>query len=359
MGQRTEVLVVDDSPFIRRAVQRMLEPLPDVEVVATASNGGEAIAKAQELRPDLIILDIVMPEVDGLEAIQRIMETAPTPILVLSSHADPGAEVTLRALELGAVDFISKTNAGTRMDIFDLGPILREKVLGIAGSRVALERKREAPEAVAPPPPRRTPEAVPPPALPSAYKVLALGASTGGPGALASILYGLPADFPAGVVVAQHMPPGFTRTLAERLDRRAAISVREAGDGDRIRPGVALVGVGGRQMTLDRKHGELVVRISADPDGLLHRPSVDVLFRSVAESVGDRAVAAVLTGMGEDGAEGLAAIREAGGRTFAEAEDSAVIFGMPRAAAPWAERVLPLEELAGAVRDLFFEKRTS
>lgn len=347
MAQRTEVLVVDDSPFIRRAVQRMLEPMADVEVVGTAGNGGEAIAMARRLRPDLIILDIVMPEVDGLEAIRRIMATVPTPILVLSSHVEPGAETTLRALELGAVDFISKSEAGTRMDIFDLAPMLREKVAAIAGSRV--RTAAEAPPAPAPFPPTRAGPT-------SVYEILALGASTGGPRALGSILFGLPENFPAGVVVAQHMPPGFTRTLAERLDRRAAIRVREAEDGDRIRPGEALIGVGGRQFTVDREDGELVARIPDGPDQLLHRPSVDGLFRSVAAAVGSRAVAAVLTGMGEDGAQGLAAIQEAGGRTFAESEDSAVIYGMPRAAAPWAERALPLDQLGAALRDVFLDR---
>lgn len=347
MRERTEVLVVDDSPFIRRAVQRMLEPLPGVEVVGNATNGSEAIELAQRLRPDLIILDIVMPEVDGLEAIRRIMETAPTPILVLSSHARPGAETTLRALELGAVDFISKSDAGTRMDIYDLAPALREKVTAVAGSRVPVDAM--APEEMAPARPHR-------PIPSSVYEVLALGASTGGPRALASILFGLPRNFPAGIVIAQHMPPGFTRTLAERLDRRAEVEVREAEDGDRVEPGVALVGVGGRQLTVAKDREGLVVRIPSQSDRLLHRPSVDLLFRSVAEHSGDRAVAAVLTGMGQDGAEGLEAIRAAGGRTFAESEDSAVIFGMPKAAAPHAEQVLPLDRLAHALRDLFLDE---
>lgn len=344
MTERTEVLVVDDSPFIRRAVERMLEPMTGVVVVGMAGNGTEAVAMTQRLRPDVIILDIVMPELDGLEAIRRIMETAPTPILVLSSHVEPGAQTTLRALELGAVDFISKSDADTRMDIFDLAPILREKVVAVAASRVptTVETPVEAP-----------PPTAGPPAPSSHYEVLALGASTGGPRALGSILFGLPADFPAGVVVAQHMPPGFTRTLAERLDRRAAIHVREAENGEPVRPGVALIGVGGRQLTMTRERGELVVRVPEEPDQLLHRPSVDRLFRSVADSAGDRAVAVVLTGMGEDGAKGLEAVREAGGRTFAESEESAVIYGMPRAAAPWAERVLPLDRLGPALNDLF------
>lgn len=344
MGQRTRVLVVDDSPFMRRAVQRMLAPLDNVEIVGTATHGGEAVDLAHRLRPDVIILDINMPEVDGLEAIRRIMETVPTPILVLSSEAQPGAEVTLRALDLGAVDFLSKDAAGTRMNIYDLAPALREKVMAVAGSRVPV--KAVGPEEVTRPVTRPTPSS-------SRYDVLALGASTGGPRALAAILFGLPASLPAGVVIAQHMPPGFTRTLAERLDRKAAITVREAEDGEPITPGVALIGVGGSQLSVERERGGLVVRVPPDPDQLLHRPSVDGLFHSVAAAAGPRAVAAVLTGMGSDGALGLAAIREAGGRTFAESEESAVIFGMPRAAAEWAERVLPLDRLALEIRDLF------
>lgn len=349
MGERTEVLVVDDSPFIRRAVQRMLEPLEGVEVVATATNGGEAITLARTLRPDLIILDIVMPEVDGLEAIRRIMEIAPTPILVLSSQTEPGAETTLRALDLGAVDFISKGAAGTRMDIYDLAPALREKVRAVSGSRIP--ERLAAPRQVGTSRPQPAPSA-------SRYDVLALGASTGGPRALASILFSLPVDFPAGVVVAQHMPPGFTRTLAERLDRKSQLEVREAEDGDRVQPGVVLIGVGGRQLTVRRSGRELVVRVPSEPGHLLHRPSVDVLFRSVAEIVGSRAVGVVLTGMGQDGAEGLQAIREAGGRTLAEAEESAVIFGMPKAAAAWAERVLPLDQLARGLQDIFLDEES-
>ncbi|NIP79681.1 MAG: response regulator, partial [Gemmatimonadetes bacterium] len=203
MEKRVGVLIVDDSPFIRRAVERMLAPLDRVEVVGTATNGEEAIASARRLRPDLIILDIVMPEVDGLEAIQEIMRTRPTPILVFSSHAQPGAETTLKALELGAVDFVSKADAGTRMDIYELAPVLQEKVLALAGARAP----SRVDEAVAPVPEQAGAATLRVPT--SSYDLLVLGASTGGPRALAAILSRLPGTFPAGIVVAQHMPPGF------------------------------------------------------------------------------------------------------------------------------------------------------
>jgi two-component system, chemotaxis family, protein-glutamate methylesterase/glutaminase len=347
------VLLVDDSPFIRRAVERMLASLEGVSVVGVASNGREGVEETQRLRPDVVILDIVMPELDGLAAIQEIMDTAPTPILVLSTETSPGAEVTLRALELGAVDFVSKTQAGTRMDIYDLAPILREKVLAVAGSRV--------PDAIGPPQPStlaRDPEARPPaapvPSVPeTASKVLVVGASTGGPRALATLLAAIPRHFPGGVLVAQHMPPGFTPTLAQRLDRRSALTVREARDGDRIEPGVALLGVGGRQLWIDRANGRLVARVTEADENLVHRPSVDLLFTTAANALGSAVVALVLTGMGQDGAAGLAAIRAAGGRTLVESEESAVIFGMPRAASEWADQILPLDQLPAAILDLF------
>ena len=341
MADKINVLVVDDSPFIRRAVQRMLEAIPEVSIAGTAANGREAVDQAVRLKPDLVILDIVMPEVDGLEAIRRIMEVAPTAILVLSSHARPGADVTIRALELGAVDFISKTQAGTRMDIYDLAPALREKVLAVAGSQVP--PALDDPERAAP----REPVEPAPPSSP--YDLLVLGASTGGPRALAAILSELPGDLPAGVVIAQHMPPGFTATLAERLNRRCRLQVREAADGDRIVPGLVLIGVGGRQLQIDQDDEGLLVRMPVEEDEFVPRPSVDLLLSSAAEVAGPRTVGVVLTGMGEDGAKGLEALRAAGGRTITESRESAVIFGMPRAASEFAEQVLPLQELPRAI----------
>ena len=358
MGGEIAVLVVDDSPFIRSAVQRMLEPLQAVRIVGTAADGREAIRLARELRPDVIILDIVMPGMNGLEAIRGIMEEAPTAILVLSSHARPGADVTLRALDLGAVDFISKSDANTRMDIYDLAPVLREKVLAVAGAEVGARARPDgalavAATAAAPSGEHVATRGATERRVVSRYDILAIGASTGGPRALALILPALPADFPAGIVVAQHMPPGFTTTLADRLDRRCALEVREAADGDRIAPGTVLIGPGGHQLRVERDGGDLVARVPEDGERMLYRPSVDYLMESVASVVGARAVGVVLTGMGEDGARGLEAVRSAGGRTLAESEESAVIFGMPRAAGPAAERVVSLERMPGVIRAIF------
>jgi two-component system, chemotaxis family, protein-glutamate methylesterase/glutaminase len=352
VGEATiKVLVVDDSPFMRRAVERMLAPAAGVEVVGSACDGREAVEAVTRLRPDVVVLDILMPEVDGLEAIREIMRVAPTPILVLSTETRPGTEVTLRALDLGAVDFISKSAAGTRMDIYDLAPILREKVLALAGSRVpplgqpAREARRDAARKASTAGAALSPAAT--------YEIVVVGASTGGPRAINTLLSALPASFPAGILVAQHMPAGFTATLAQRLDRHCRIRVREAADGTPVKPGVALLGVGGRHLEVERQRDGLVARVRHGDGDSLHRPSVDLLFTSAVQAAGGRVVGIVLTGMGQDGAVGLAAIRDTGGRTLVENEDTAVIFGMPRAASPAAEQILPLQEIPAALVQLF------
>lgn len=346
-GDQVSVLVVDDSHFVRRAVERMLAPVEGVHIVGFARNGREAVQMARDLSPDVVVLDIVMPEVDGLDAIRRIMAEAPTAIVVLSSEAQPDAEVTLTALELGAVDFISKTPSGARMDIYDVAPALREKVLAAARSRVPGRRHPDDAPAAAGPESAIT---IPGDDVSSSpYDVVALGASTGGPRALTRILSELPRDFPAGILIAQHMPPGFTRTLAERLDRRSPLEVREAVDGDEVRPGLALVGVGGAQLRVLRRGDRLVAVVADGVDRRLHRPCVDLLLESVVEAVGGRGIGVVLTGMGDDGARGLEALRQAGGYTIAESEETAVIYGMPGAASPAAVDVLPLGRIAQAL----------
>jgi two-component system, chemotaxis family, protein-glutamate methylesterase/glutaminase len=343
------VLIVDDSAFMRRAVERMLSESPAIRVIGMAINGEEAVRLACELKPDAIVMDVNMPEMDGLQALQRIMERCPTPVLMMSTVTRAGAAVTLRALELGAVDFLDKSRAGTAMDIYQLGPQLRDKVITVARADVA-------------PTPLATPPVSDPPVLPPSpssqvrhvgrFDIIAIGASTGGPRALTEILPRLPANLEAGIVVAQHMPPGFTGTFAERLDDRCALRIAEATDGDRIEPGSALIAPGGKQMRVERQGNDLVVRVSPSIASMLHHPSVDVLFESVAAAAGARAVGVVLTGMGQDGAIGLRAMREAGARTFAESSDTAVIYGMPRAAQPAAERVLPLDRVAPALIEL-------
>ncbi len=340
------VLLVDDSAFVRRATERMLAPLEHVSVVGSARDGEEAVRQVRDLRPDLVIMDVDMPGLDGMGALERIMREFPTPVLLLSSHTRAGAEVTLRALEAGAVDFVDKSGAGTSMDIHALAPLLREKVCAALAARAApAPAPRPAPrEAISAAPARAVP--------PGEYEVVVIGASTGGPRALAELLPSLPAGFAAGVVVAQHMPAGFTETLAERLDRRAGLRITEAVDGDIVVPGRALIAAGGKQIRLERgADGSLFVRVWHEP-GVLHRPSVDLLFDSAAVVAGRRAVGVILTGMGSDGAAGLGRIREAGGRALAESAETAVIDGMPAAARLVAEHDYPLGKMAGALAEM-------
>ena len=346
MPAPVRILIVDDSAFIRRALERMLEALPTIRIVGTGTNGREAIELARELRPDVIIMDVNMPEVDGLEALRRIMAEQPTPVLVVSTLTQEGAEITMQALELGAVDFIDKGSVGTAMDIYELAPLLREKVLGVARASPHAHSAPAEPAATAPVPNREVVPAI------GRYEVVAIGASTGGPGALSELLPALPRGFPAGVLVAQHMPAGFTETLAERLNRRSAVSVREARDGDAVEPGQVLIAPGKMQMTLERKNGALRVRIAEDSEQRLHQPSVDLLFASAARALASRVVGVVLTGMGNDGTAGLEALHRAGARTIVEAPETAVIYGMPRAARPFADEVLPLRRIAGYLVEL-------
>lgn len=342
------ILLVDDSAFMRRAAARMLEPMgPGVCIAGTAANGVEAVERVRELRPDLVIMDVEMPEVGGLEALRRIMDEFPTPVLLLSSHTREGAEVTLRALEAGAVDFVDKSGAATAMDIHSLAPLLRDKVAAILASRGELHPATGDGKA------RRTRFARTDVSSVEAgdYEIVAIGASTGGPRALAEVIPALPAGLTAGVVVAQHMPAGFTETLAERLDRRARLRVREGRDGDEVHPGLVLIAPGGRQMSVERDGALLRIRVW-DDDTCLHRPSVDTLFDSVARAAPGRAVGVILTGMGSDGTEGLRKIREGGGRALVESAETAVIDGMPGAAREIAERSLPLPAIAAAVAEL-------
>jgi two-component system, chemotaxis family, protein-glutamate methylesterase/glutaminase len=343
------VLLVDDSPFVRRATARMLEPLAGVRVVDTAADGAEAVEKVRLLRPDLVIMDVEMPGMDGLGALRRIMAECPTRVLLLSSHTRPGADVTLEALEAGAVDFVDKSGAGGAMDIHGLAPVLQQKVLALTGALTpGVAPPSRAPGGPAPDSTDAPPAA---PLVPGSYDVVAIGASTGGPRALSLLVPALPPLLCAAVIIAQHMPSGFTATLAERLNRQSRLSVAEARDGDRLIRGRVLVAPGGRQTAVERRGDGLYTRVWKD-DALPLRPSVDVLLTSVAEVLGPRGVGVVLTGMGSDGAEGLAKLREAGGRTLVESAETAIIDGMPGAARPAAERSLPLPQIAPAIAHL-------
>ncbi len=337
------VLIVDDSALVRRTVEDLLAAAPEVTVVGTAADGLDALAKIRTLRPDVVTLDVLMPRLDGLKVLACVMLESPVRVVMLSAVTQEGAEETLQALDLGAVDFIDKTALLVNGDPSSAGPDLVSKIRTAAAVDPARLGRREAARG----------GGVQATALrrPGGADVLVIGASTGGPPALQSLIPALPADLPAGVVVVQHIPASFTRPLAGRLDAASALSVREAEQGDRVIPGEVLVAPGGRHLTFTELGGELVVTLGSEPSGTLHRPSVDVTMQSAAELRGRRSAGVLLTGMGTDGAWGMWSIRARGGWTLAESEESCVVYGMPRAAVELgaASEVVPLGQMAARV----------
>jgi two-component system chemotaxis response regulator CheB len=340
--EKIRVLVVDDSAFVRQALSRMIDSAPDMEVVGTAADGAEGLQKVIGLRPDVITLDIKMPRMDGLVALQRIMAECPVPVLLLSSLTSEGADITLRGLELGAVDFVDKSSVQGPMNLLALADELQDKVRALAWAQT-----RKVPVAPAVPAVAEAPA----PAH-GRTEALAIGASTGGPPALQQIIPALPPDLELAVLVVQHMPVGFTRSLAERLAARSRLPVREAVEGEVVRPGTVLIAPAGRHLRVRRRGNVVRAVLDDEPAAALHRPSVDVLMASLAKAYGARAMGLLLTGMGADGVEGLRAIRAAGGVTLAESEETCIIYGMPKAAveAGVVDRTMPLHRLAEEIR---------
>lgn len=345
------VLIVDHSPFMRRVLRDLIERAPDFTVVGEAAEGSEALAKVHALAPDVVTLDVEMPGVNGLAALAAIMREAPRPVVMLSALDDGvGADLTVRALELGAVDFVRKPARDTMLDLQTLGVRLLSALrAALAASGGFAPVRPEAPHR--PPVLRADRRAAAPPAH-AAQRVVVIAASTGGPRALAEIVAMLPPALEAAVVIVQHMPAGFTRSLARRLDELAAVPVIEAADGDALGMGTVYVAPGGRHLTLTRDlegTPRLAVHDAPPIRGL--RPSADPLLESAAREFGGRAVAVVLTGMGDDGAAGVAAVRGAGGYALVQDRDSCTVYGMPQAtlARAGADRVVALREMAGAI----------
>lgn len=329
------VLVVDDSAFFRRLIGEVLAKDPDLRVAGVARDGQDAVAKVKALRPDVVTLDVNMPEMNGLEALRRIMAESPTPVVMLSSLTTEGAEETLQALQEGAVDFLCKPAATQAAG----GSWQDEIVLKVKVAARANLRRPGTPAPV-----RRV---LPPPAsrLMAGARVVAIGTSTGGPKALQEVIPRLPGNLPVGVLVVQHMPAGFTRTLAQRLDAASPLRVKEAEQGETIRPGTVYIAPGDYHLRVAGR-GEL--QLGQDPPIASLRPSVDALFESVAEVYGPGVVAAVLTGMGSDGTRGAHRIKRAGGWVVAEDQSTCVVYGMPRSVIEegYADRVVPLHEVA-------------
>jgi len=364
-----KVLVVDDSGFFRRRVSEILSADSNIQVVGTATNGKEAIDQALALKPDVITMDYEMPMMDGITAVRHIMQRCPTPVLMFSSLTHEGARVTLDALDAGAVDFLPKNFEDISRNPEKVKQLLCEKILSIARSNRRVSTY-SAPAPVAAPAPTPAPSSIgsygssapvrPAPApIPvrthgacasspapkrKAYKLVAIGTSTGGPVALQRVLTQLPANFPAPIVLVQHMPAAFTKAFAERLDKLCRISVKEAEDGDILRPGLALLAPGGKQMMID---GRGAVKILPGDERLNYKPCVDITFGSAAKTYGDKVLAVVLTGMGADGREGARLLKQGGSSIWAQDEASCVIYGMPMAIvkAELADAVYSLDDI--------------
>ena len=351
-----KVIVVDDSAFMRTSISMMLESDPGIKVVATARDGQDGINKIREFRPDLVTLDVEMPVMDGLTALRIIMKEIPLPVIMISSLTSEGAQATLDALDIGAVDFIPKELSYVSVDIKKIRDELIAKVRSIVRSRRFRHRPAGPPLRPLPKPGvQRGSVWNIPPGAGKKLKAVVLGISTGGPFALLQTIPKLPVDFPLGIAVVQHMPPRFTRSLAERLDSLSALNVREASDGDILEPGMVLLAPGGQHMTFRRKGGYVVASIGPEPSNTIYRPCADIMFSSAVEVFNGPLLGVIMTGMGKDGLEGLRKVKDKGGFVIAQDEESCVVYGMPRAAVDEgiADAILPLDGIPGGITKVF------
>jgi two-component system chemotaxis response regulator CheB len=345
---RIRVLIVDDSAVVRQTLAQVLSSDPEIEVIATAGDPFVAADRIAEQVPDVITLDIEMPRMDGLTFLKKLMSQHPIPVVICSSLAEEGAQSTLRALEYGAVEIVTKPRLGTKQFLEESRITLCEAVKAAAASRPGKFRPSRTVE------PKLTADAVLAPAthamIETTEKVVVIGASTGGTEALKTLLETLPADTP-GIVIVQHMPELFTRAFANRLDGLCSITVKEAETNDTVLRGRALIAPGNHHLLLKRSGARYFVEVKEGPLVCRHRPSVDVLFRSAARYAGQNVVGVILTGMGDDGARGMLEMKQAGATTIAQDEASCIVFGMPKEAIKLngVDRILPLKNIAGAI----------
>ncbi len=341
------VLIVDDSAFMRTALSQMIASESGFEVAATACSGADALAKIPTLDPDVVTLDVEMPGLDGLQTLRRIMTQCPRPVLMVSATTEKDAEKTFNALAAGAFDYVPKRLSSTSLDILHIRPDLIAKIRAAAQSRSsrvqdALPRK----------PPRRARAENCNAVFPSVPAIVALGTSTGGPRALQEILPLLPRDLPVPILIVQHMPPGFTRPFAQRLNTLCSVTVLEASHGECIRPGIVYIAPAGVHMRVERQsESRAIIFLDPHPEEYLHIPSIDVLMTSVADAFGNRTLGVIMTGMGSDGAAGMNAIHRRGGLTIGQNEATCTVYGMPRACAELGilTRVVPLAQIPAQI----------
>jgi two-component system chemotaxis response regulator CheB len=355
--KKIKVLVIDDSALVRQILVEILRGAHDMEVVGTANDPFMAREKIKETNPDVLTLDVEMPRMDGLTFLQNLMRLRPMPVVMISSLTERGAETTFKALELGAIDFVSKPKVDVAGTLADFSEEILLKIRAAAVARVVGRSAPITPAAIAP---KHSADAILAPAHPAPRRMLrttdriiAIGSSTGGTEAIREVLMGLPADCPA-IVIAQHIPEAFSLPFTKRMDSLAAMSVVEPVDGQQIKPGHAYIAPGGKHLLVERDGAHYRCRINDGPPVNRHRPSVDVLFRSIAQNVGPNAVGVILTGMGDDGARGLKEMHDAGAATMAQDEATSVVWGMPGAAVKLGGvgEVLPLGRVAESIMRL-------
>jgi two-component system, chemotaxis family, protein-glutamate methylesterase/glutaminase len=343
--KKIRIVIIDDSAFIRRALTRIFSSVPDFEVVGEAEDGRAGLAQVRKMKPDLVTLDVRMPGIDGLATLAEIMEKHPVPVLMLSSYTQEGGDITLRALELGAVDFIDKSAASSMMDFIALRSLLLERARAVSRvdlAKLTRSRNRDLLKQAV-----KTGTRTSSKSKPGQTKLLVIGASTGGPPALQQLATVLPPDLPATVLMVQHMPVGFTQSLAERLDRVSRWQVSELENRQKMLPGQMYVAPSGWHVSVTDEDGVFIGNLDTEPLDSLHRPSIDIAMTSAARAAGTRCYALILTGMGRDGSEGARAVRRAGGMVIAESEESSIIFGMPKAVIEMnvQNEILPLAKM--------------
>jgi two-component system chemotaxis response regulator CheB len=354
LKNKIKAVVVDDSAFMRKAISIMLEDDDYIEVVATAKNGKEGYDLVKKLKPDIVTLDIEMPIMDGLTALEKIMKDCPTSVLMISSLTTEGADATIKALQLGAVDFIPKELSYVNVNIINIKDELIKKVKEIVRQRALRTRlgtiKRRTESA-----PEHVPEKYRNKKLPQfSYKAVGLGISTGGPMSLQQVVPKFKADLKLPVFIVQHMPPKFTKSLADRLNNISQVEVKEAEDGEIVQGGTVYIAPGGSHMVLDKNGSEIKIKITGKPEDALHKPSVDTMLDSTIDVYGKHLLGIIMTGMGKDGLIGIKRLKELGGYCLAQNEASCVVYGMPKAIVDndLADVVAPLEQITELINEV-------
>lgn len=374
------VLIVDDSAFMRKAIEIILQKDPEIKVVGHAGDGKEALDALERLDPDVITMDVEMPRMDGIAAVREIMSHKPKPVLMISSVTKEGAETTLKALDAGAMDFISKPASRVSLDLVNLEQEIRDKVKAVSKRRPPLLRPKPVPRpavsaarsepdpgskyglvtrpSIVSPVPGQTAVSmvVKKPLGRTIRDLVSIGVSTGGPPAVQKVLSALPADFPVPILIAQHMPAAFTAPFSRRLDNACEISVKEAVSGEQLKPGVAYVAPGGRHIRLEAKLSAMTVIVSEKPTEALYKPSANILHESVGKALGRRALGVQLTGMGSDGLEGIRVLKEKGGKALAQSDSTCVVYGMPKAIvdAGLADEIVDIGDMALAIMNSLY-----